>query len=86
MKPHTQKSRIIQLAGVCFAIAICFSTISESALAATRRRARRAVNSSIKAMPITQRPDRPGHFYGNTVRRVYRFTDGRVNLDDLRPK
>lgn len=23
----------------------------------------------IKAMPITQRPNRLGHFYGNTVRR-----------------
>jgi hypothetical protein len=23
----------------------------------------------IKAMPILQRPSRPGHFYGNTVRR-----------------
>ena len=24
----------------------------------------------IKAMPITERPNRPGHFYGNTVRRT----------------
>lgn len=23
----------------------------------------------IKSMPITERPNRPGHFYGNTVRR-----------------
>jgi hypothetical protein len=23
----------------------------------------------IKAMPITERPSRPGHFYGNAVRR-----------------
>ncbi len=24
----------------------------------------------IRQMPITQRPSRPGHFYGNTVRRA----------------
>jgi len=26
----------------------------------------------IKQMPLLQRPDRPGHFFGNTVRRIYR--------------
>ncbi len=26
---------------------------------------------AIKSMPITERPYRPLHFYGNTVRRVY---------------
>ncbi len=25
----------------------------------------------IKSMPIEQRPNRTGHFYGNTVRRIY---------------
>lgn len=25
--------------------------------------------AEIKALPITERPNRPGHFYGNTVRR-----------------
>ena len=25
--------------------------------------------TEIKAMPITERPNRAGHFYGNTVRR-----------------
>jgi hypothetical protein len=25
----------------------------------------------IRQMPITQRPSRPGHFYGNTVRRAH---------------
>jgi hypothetical protein len=37
--------------------------ISPAAAATTLSRA------EIKAMPIEQRPNRPGHFYGNTVRR-----------------
>lgn len=28
--------------------------------------------AAIRAMPITQRPYRPGHFYGNTVRALNR--------------
>jgi hypothetical protein len=31
---------------------------------------------SIKSMPITARPSRPGHFYGNTVRRVHQRRSG----------
>jgi len=27
-----------------------------------------AQRATIRAMPITERPNRPGHFYGNTVR------------------
>jgi hypothetical protein len=27
----------------------------------------------IRSMPITSRPNRPGHFYGNTVRRLNSF-------------
>lgn len=27
-----------------------------------------AERQAIRSMPITSRPDRPGHFYGNTVR------------------
>ena len=35
----------------------------------------------IRSMPITERPSRPGHFYGNAVRRnYYRNSQGaRVN-------
>jgi hypothetical protein len=29
-----------------------------------------ATRQAIKAMPILERPNRVGHFYGNTVRRV----------------
>jgi hypothetical protein len=32
--------------------------------------------SSIKSMPIVNRPSRPGHFYGNTVRRVHQRRSG----------
>ncbi|MEM9589635.1 MAG: hypothetical protein AAGA03_20295 [Planctomycetota bacterium] len=47
----------------------------------------------IKSMPIEKRPNRPFHFYGNTVRRLYyrqRSTQplarpsGQVNLSPLR--
>jgi len=27
----------------------------------------------IARMPILERPDRPGHIFGNTIRRVYRW-------------
>jgi hypothetical protein len=37
--------------------------VSEAEAATTLTRA------EIRAMPIHQRPDRTGHFYGNTVRR-----------------
>jgi len=33
--------------------------------------ARRARRQTIKSMHILDRPYRPGHFYGNTVRRRY---------------
>lgn len=33
-----------------------------------------STRASIRAMPITQRPDRPGHFYGNTVRALHRMS------------
>lgn len=31
---------------------------------------------SIKSMPVVARPSRPGHFYGNTVRRVHQRRSG----------
>ena len=31
----------------------------------------------IRSMPITQRPNRPGHVYGNTVRFFYHLGRGR---------
>jgi hypothetical protein len=35
-----------------------------------------ATKTSIRSMPITERPSRPGHFYGNTVRRVHQRRSG----------
>jgi len=32
---------------------------------------------TIREMPIVQRPDRTGHFYGNAVRRRHRRAHGR---------
>ncbi len=33
---------------------------------------RAARREAIRRMPLLARPDRPGHFYGNTVRRLHR--------------
>lgn len=33
---------------------------------------RAAEREAIRQTPILQRPSRPGHFYGNTVRRIHR--------------
>lgn len=35
-----------------------------------------AQREAIRQMPITSRPSRPGHFYGNTVRRLHRMRVG----------
>ncbi len=32
--------------------------------------------TEIRQMPLLHRPDRPGHFYGNTVRRLHRRRSG----------
>lgn len=31
---------------------------------------------AIRQMPLLERPDRPGHVYGNTVRRMHRWRTG----------
>lgn len=36
---------------------------------ASQAEARTLTRTEIRAMPIHNRPNRPGHFYGNTVRR-----------------
>jgi hypothetical protein len=33
-------------------------------------RQRAAVRQAIRDTPLLERPNRPGHFYGNTVRRI----------------
>ncbi len=37
---------------------------------------RAEVRQQIRSMPITERPNRPGHFYGNNVRRVHNMRSG----------
>ncbi len=38
---------------------------------------RAAMRQSIRDTPLLERPDRPGHIYGNTVRRLHRrWSDG----------
>jgi hypothetical protein len=32
-----------------------------------------ADRAAIRSMPITQRPNRPGHFYGRTVRTLHKL-------------
>lgn len=32
---------------------------------------RQDYRNAIRAMPLLERPNRPGHFYGNTVRRIH---------------
>lgn len=39
---------------------------------ATRLVAANLSRAEIRSLPITERPDRPGHFYGNAVRRRHR--------------
>jgi hypothetical protein len=39
--------------------------------------AREVNRQEIRQMPITQRPSRPGHFYGNAVRRTQQRRGGR---------
>ena len=72
-----------RFACVFAAVFAILATTSGRAQSATPWQKRRQVNQQIKAMHITKRPDRPGHLYGNTVRRVYRRTDGRVNLNEV---
>ncbi|HEX4149467.1 MAG TPA: hypothetical protein VHY20_10780 [Pirellulales bacterium] len=43
----------------------------ESAQAATA-----SERAAIRSMPITARPNRPGHVYGNSVRRIHRIRGG----------
>ncbi|MGC3966709.1 MAG: hypothetical protein QM775_04870 [Pirellulales bacterium] len=57
-------ARIVVLA----ALALGAVGINEASAAYTP-----AQRAAIRAMPITQRPYRPGHVYGNTVRALNRI-------------
>ena len=75
-----------RIACVFFAVLVCMSITSEKTQAGNRLDTYRTNNAVIKSMPIMQRPNRIGHFYGNSVRRVYYRTNGRVNIEQRRPK
>jgi len=51
------------------AVLLVFELVSGVSFAANTTSAKNVSRAEIRSMPITQRPSRPGHFYGNTVRR-----------------
>ena len=38
---------------------------------------RAELRAHVRSMPLLERPNRPGHFYGNTVRRLHHWRGGR---------
>lgn len=48
--------------------------VAAASPSATRLVAANLSRVEIRSMPIVERPDRPGHFYGNAVRRRHRAT------------
>lgn len=58
----------------CLASADTASAMPRQTSVALRRmpvEVRQDYRSAIRAMPLLERPNRPGHFYGNTVRRIH---------------
>jgi len=59
--------------GVCVGL-LSLESVSNAEVRATTgrmdRSARAAQRQGIRQMPLLERPNRPGHFYGNTVRRL----------------
>lgn len=53
---------------VAASLALSFGTFA-TPVAAPASAATNLTRAEIRAMPIHNRPSRPGHFYGNTVRR-----------------
>jgi len=49
-----------------------FSAVSRTATTVQQRASvSYSTRQQIRQLPILARPNRPGHFYGNTVRRIY---------------
>lgn len=48
---------------------ILVATVAPARPTATRDVAQGMSRAQIRSMPLLERPDRPGHFYGNAVRR-----------------
>jgi hypothetical protein len=56
---------LIVVAGVQFSAASRSSTVYQTYASTYLTR------QQIRQMPLLERPNRPGHFYGNTVRRLH---------------
>jgi len=54
-------------------VVLVLATISMGDVSANSRQAYR---EAIRSMPLLERPNRFGHFYGNTVRRLYHRRHG----------
>jgi hypothetical protein len=57
-----------KIAAVAVLFASMFAAVRTDAVGYTA-----AQRAAIRARPITERPDRPGHFYGNTIRALNRL-------------
>ncbi len=67
---------------------LTLAAVSQLTLAATALAANNGnlTRREIRAMPILERPSRPGHFYGNTVRRnYYRGASSQVQMGTPSP-
>jgi len=62
---------LIVLSGLQFTAAARGTTVYQTASNAYLTR------EQIRQMPLLERPNRPGHFYGNTVRRIHGRRVGR---------
>ena len=54
------------------AVLVVFQMIAAAQLVEAATSARNLDRATIRSMPITERPYRFGHVYGNNVRRVHR--------------
>ncbi|MBI1248610.1 hypothetical protein GC197_12315 [bacterium] len=66
MAPSFRKSTVFSLALMA---TLWFGFQANTASAMTR--------AQIRSMPLLERPNRIGHFYGNNVRRVHHWRHGR---------
>lgn len=65
-------SRLMCL-GLCLAAMVlaCSASTAQAATLRERRQESAAYRASIRQMPLVERPNRPIHVYGNTVRFFY---------------
>ncbi|GAA4431852.1 hypothetical protein [Bremerella cremea] len=70
MVPSNRKSIICSMAMVA---ALWFGFQANSVNGMNRVEYR----TQVRSMPLLERPNRPGHFYGNNVRRVHHWRHGR---------